>query len=235
MLQSSSTPYRNRLLRRLNPADLERIEASMQPLVLPQKKQLVDPNKTIETCFFLESGVASVTSTTVEGKQAEIGIIGAEGMVDIAIVLGMDESPLEVFMQIPGAGYAVPASEIAALSHESPHFRSAMLFFAHTFLIQISQSLLAALTMTLESRLSRWLLMSRDRACSDTFPMTHEFLSLMLGVRRAGVTDALNNLVSQGLIRTRRGEITIVNRKGLEARAGDSYALQQRNYRALCA
>lgn len=202
---------------------------------LPQRKSLIRPNEPIANCYFLETGVASVTSTSREGKQAEIGLIGSEGMIDVGVLLGSPTTPLEVFVQIPGSGHVVPSADLTALLADSPHARSVMLSFAHTLLVQVSQSLLATVTLTLDGRLSRWLLMSSDRSRSETFPMTHEFLSLMLGVRRAGVTDTLNRLVADGLISTRRGEITIVDRKGLERRAGESYDLQSRNLRALYA
>ncbi len=231
----ASSRFSNLLLNQLSRDDLARLEAAMSPVILPQKHHLVHPNQPIATCYFLESGVASVTLSTAEGKQAEIGIIGNEGMIDASVALGSTSSPLEVFMQVPGAGHAVPAADVIALSESSKDFRAVLLAFTNSFMIQMSHSLLATLTLTLDGRLARWLLMSRDRTSGDTFPMTHEFLSLMLGSRRAGVTDALNRLCAAGLVETRRGQITILNRKGLEARAGDSYALQDRDFRALYA
>ncbi len=231
LLLMSST-YRNRLLGRLRPEDLARLEAAMTPVILPQRYQLIPPNQPITTCYFLDTGVASVTLATADGRQAEIGVIGSEGMIDAAVAMGATHSPLEVFMQLPGTGHAVPSADVVMLSQESAHFRGVLLAFANSFVIQISQSLLAALTLTVEGRLSRWLLMSCDRSASDSIPMTHEFLSLMLGARRAGVTDALNRLKAAGLIKTSRGAIAIVDRGGLGARAGDSYAVQRRNVAA---
>lgn len=172
-------------------------------------------------------------STTADGKQAEIGIIGREGMVDVATVMGGDSSPLEVFIHIPGEAYVVPNTEVVSLADESRDFRRLLLGFAHSFLIQVSHTALATVTLNIEDRLARWLLMSCDRSDSDTFPITHEFLSLMLGVRRAGVTDALGSLQVAGFIATSRGQITILDRRGLEERAGDSYGIPEANYREL--
>ena len=114
---------------------------------------------------------------------------------------------------------------------ESRAFRRLLLGFAHTMLIQVSQTALASVALKIEDRLARWLLMSSDRAESPSFPTTHEFLALMLGVRRAGVTDALHGLVAAGFITTSRGQITIIDRKGLEERAGDSYGVPEDYYR----
>ena len=174
-----------------------------------------------------------MVSSTAEGKQAEVGIIGREGMIDVATVMGGHKTPLEVFVQMPGEAYAIPTAEVAALADESRDFRRLLLGFAHSFLIQVSHTALATVTLNLEDRLARWLLMSCDRSESDTFPVTHEFMSLMLGVRRAGVTDALNSLAGAGHIATSRGQITMLNRKALEDRVGDSYGVPEANYRDL--
>ena len=194
---------------------------------------LVTPGQIIERCFFFESGVASVVTSTAAGKQAEVGIIGREGMVDVSAVMGGASTPLEVFIQMPGEAYVIPTGELTAIIDDSRDFRRLLLGFAHSFLIQVSHTALATVTLTIEDRLARWLLMSCDRSEHETFPITHEFLSLMLGVRRAGVTDALNKLAGVGLIATSRGQITILNRAALEERAGDSYGIPEGNYRDL--
>ena len=223
--------FRNNLLTRMQPADRDRLTPHLSHINLPQKMHLVKPGEPIERCFFLESGVASVVSTTSEGKQAEIGIVGREGMVDVATVMGGFTSPLEVFIQMPGEGFAIPTGDVTTLADDSRHFRQLLLGFAHSFLIQVSHTALATVTLNLEDRLARWLLMSCDRSESSSFPMTHEFLSLMLGVRRAGVTDALNSLQAAGSISTSRGLITILDRKSLEKRAGDTYGVPEADYR----
>jgi CRP-like cAMP-binding protein len=230
-VQQNSASYQNQLLARLSPANLARIAPHLALVPLPMRMPLVNPGQPIERCYFLESGIASVVSTNAEGKQAEVGIIGREGMVDVAAVMGGVTTPLEVFVQMAGEAYAVPTSEVAAMADDSRDFRRLLLGFAHSFLIQVSHTALATVTLNLEDRLARWLLMSCDRAESDTFPVTHEFMSLMLGVRRAGVTDALNSLAGDGYIATSRGQITMLNRKGLEDRVGESYGVPESNYR----
>lgn len=233
IVQQLPAIFRNRLLARLNQADRERIAPHLTRIALPQRMALVAPDAPIERCYFLESGVASVIATTADGKQAEIGLIGREGMVDVSAVMGGAVTPLEVLVQISGEAYAIPTAEVRTMCDESRDFRRLLLGFAHSFLIQVSHTALATVTLTIEDRLARWLLMSGDRSESSSFPMTHEFLSLMLGVRRAGVTDALGSLAAAGFISTTRGQITIIDRKGLEERAGDSYGVPEDNYRSL--
>ena len=233
VVQQLRATFRNRLLARLQPADLARIAPHLTHVMLPQRMLLVAPGEPIHRCFFLESGVASVVSSTADGKQAEIGIIGREGMVDIAAVMGGVTTPLEVFVQIPGDAFAIPTSEVIIMADDNRDFRRLLLGFAHSFLIQVSHTALATVSLTIEDRLARWLLMAGDRSESSSFPMTHEFLSLMLGVRRAGVTDALGSLAAAGFIATSRGQIMNIDRKGLEDRAGDSYGVAEANYRML--
>ncbi len=231
MQQVSS--FRNLLLARLSDADRERLLPHLTLVTMSARLPLVTPGERIERCFFFESGVASVISTTPDGRQAEIGIIGREGMVDVAAVMGGSHTPLEVFVQMPGEAFAIPTGEVARFADESRDFRRLLLGFAHSFLIQVSQTALATVTLNIPDRLARWLLMSCDRSESDSFPITHEFLSLMLGVRRAGVTDALGSLADAGHIATSRGQITILNRDGLVKRVGESYGIPEANYREL--
>lgn len=215
--------FRNRLLRRVEADDLARLAPHLTRVALAQRTPLVAAGEPIERCYFLESAVASVITTTADGKQAEVGLVGREGMVDVAAVMGADRSPLDVFIQMPGDAFSIPTAEVIALFDGSRAFRRLLLGFAHSFLVQVAQTALASVALTIEDRLARWLLMTSDRSESSSFPITHEFLSLMLGVRRAGVTDALNSLVAAGYVATSRGQIIIVDRSGLEDRAGASY------------
>lgn len=232
-MQQWPASFRNQLLARLTDADRDRILPHLTLVPLSMRMPLVAPDEPIEQCYFFESGIASVVSTTAEGKQTEVGIIGREGMVDVAAVMGGITSPLEVFIQMPGEAWVVPTAEVMMMADGSRNFRRLMLGFAHSFLIQVSHTALATVTLNIEDRLARWLLMSCDRSESDRFPVTHEFMSLMLGVRRAGVTDALNSLASAGFIATRRGQVTILDRKGLKERAGDTYGVPEAHYRDL--
>lgn len=232
-MQQLPASFKNRLLARLSDADRHRIAPHLALVQLPQRMSLVTSGEPIPRCYFFESGVASVISNTPDGRQAEVGIIGREGMVDVAAVMGGDRTPLEVFIQMPADAYSIATTEVALMTDESRDFRRLLLGFAHSFLIQVAQTALATASLKIEDRLARWLLMSHDRSDSSSFPITHEFLSLMLGVRRAGVTAALGSLQVEGSIATSRGQITIIDRKGLERRVGDSYGIPEENYRDL--
>ena len=181
------------------------------------------PNKSISHSYFIEYGLASIVAANGH-KRLEVGLIGCEGMTGIPIVLGNDRSPNETFMQVPGNGIRITADKTscARLSHKRSIER-AFLGFAHAFMNQTARTALSNGTATLEERLARWLLMANDRLRGNEVPLTHEFLSLMLGVRRSGVTVALNYLEQRGLIGLSRKQIVITDREGLKAAANGTY------------
>ena len=144
-------------------------------------------------------------------------------MTGLPIVLGNDRSPHENFIQVAGEGSRIPADKLREAMRQSRSLEKAFLKFAHSFLNQTANTAFSNGTATLEERLARWLLMAHDRLDGDEIPLTHEFLSLMLGVRRAGVTVALNYLEHRGVIRLSRSKIVITDRKGLKASANGTY------------
>ena len=180
------------------------------------------PNKPIKHAYFIEYGLGSVVATNGH-QRLEVGLIGCEGMTGLPIVLGNDRSPNETFMQVPGHGIRIAADKLREAIAQSRSFERRLLTFAHAFLNQTANTALANGTATLEARLARWLLMANDRLRGDEVPLTHEFLSLMLGVRRAGVTVGLHYLEQRALIRMARKQITIADRKGLETAANGTY------------
>jgi CRP-like cAMP-binding protein len=152
-----------------------------------------------------------------------VGLIGCEGMTGLSIVLGNDRSPHETFIQVAGEGKRIAADKLRAAMQKSRSLERAGLKCAHEFMIQTANTALSNGTASLEERLARWLLMANDRLEGNEIPLTHEFLSLMLGVRRAGVTVALNYLEKRGVIELARGQIIILDREGLIASANGSY------------
>ena len=145
-------------------------------------------------------------------------------MTGVAVVLGNDRSPNENFMQVGGGGRRISADRLRLAMQESRSMQRVFLNFAHALMTQISSTALSNGASSIEERLARWLLMAHDRLDDDAIPLTHEFLSLMLGVRRAGVTVALNALERKGVISLARGQILITDREGLKASANGSYA-----------
>ena len=195
--------------------------------------RLQQPGQLIEAVYFPETAVASVIAIGGENSRIEIGLLGNEGTTAIPIILGDDRSPHEVLVQVPGSGLRIDAATFRGIVDEHVGIRTVMLSFAHSFLIQVSYTALANGRQKLESRLARWLLMSLDRVQGDELPLTHEFISVMLGVRRPGVTLAMHILEGRGYIRTSRSRIHVIDRQGLEESARGFYGVPEAEYRRL--
>lgn len=223
MSQPRQSLVRNRLLSAMSPGDYALLQPDLLSVDLPRAEPLVEPEQPIQHSWFLEEGIASVVATTPNGHQAEVGIIGRDGVVEVATLFGVDRSAHRCFIQLAGSGYRIPANVLQAALDRSASLRRLLLGYAHSFMAQIAGTALANASHSVDERLARWLLMCHDRIDGDDIAMTHEFLALMLNVRRAGVTVAIQALENAGLVRGRRGGITIVNRSGLERCAADAY------------
>ena len=154
-----------------------------------------------------------------ERRQAEVAVVGREGITGLPLVLGVDRSPCEIFMQVEGDGQMISAEEFKLALKESDSILRQLLRYVHVFAVQGSYTALANAHGNIQERLARWLLMTQDRIQADELLLTHDFLALMLGVRRAGVTVALHALETKGLIETNRGSVTVHDRDGLEESA----------------
>ncbi len=194
---------------------------------------LQEPNKKVDYAYFPTSGICSVIAENMEGVQAETGLIGREGFVGISIVLFADSSPSRIIVQAAGRALRISRANLLVALAKARHFQATLLRFAHTFNVQVSQTAVANGHYTINERLARWLLMCQDRVESIEFPMTHKFLAIMLTVRRAGITDALNFLEGKKCIRAMRGRILITDRKCLEEIAGAAYGIPEREYKRL--
>jgi CRP-like cAMP-binding protein len=159
-----------------------------------------------------------------------VGLIGREGMVGLPLLYGDDRGSTESVVQTPGTAWRLGADAFHAALDDTPALRALLLRYALAFQVQVTQTAACNARHPVEQRLARWLLMAHDRAESDTFLLTHEFLSQMLGVRRAGVTVAAGVLRRAGLIRYERGTIEVIDRPGLEAAACDCHAAVRREF-----
>jgi CRP-like cAMP-binding protein len=213
----------NTLLRTLSDADFALLQPHLERVTLDVHQVLEAPNKPIKHAFFIESGLASIVAVNGHHKRLEVGLIGREGMTGLPIVLGTDRSPHENFIQVAGEGQQIAAKDLREAMEESRTLERAFARFALSFMNQTANTALSNGTATVEERLARWLLMASDRLGGDEVPLTHEFLSLMLGVRRAGVTVALHYLEQRVLIRLSRKMVVITDRRGLQAAANGSY------------
>jgi CRP-like cAMP-binding protein len=174
---------RNRLLGAMSDGDFALIRPHLVPVRLEFRKKLQSANRKVKAIYFLDSGLASVVAVAGQGLQAEVGVIGNEGMTGHASVLGADRSPCEVFMQVKGDGHCITSVNLADVLSESPTLLQTLLLFVHSFLVQASYTALANAKGSLEERLARWLLMAQDRIEGRELVLSHEFLALMLGVR----------------------------------------------------
>jgi CRP-like cAMP-binding protein len=215
---------RNRILGSLSPAELAALQPKLVPVPLRFRQRLQSANRTVKAAYFPDSGIASVVAiATGSRSQAEVAVVGFEGMVGLPIVLGTRRSPCEIFIQVEGHGYCIPAADLRDAMDQLPALRDALLRYVHVFSVQSAYTALANAHGKIEERLARWLLMAQDRIAGKHLLLTHEFLALMLGVRRAGVTVALQHFESRALIATSRGEIIITDRDGLEESANGLY------------
>ena len=176
----------------------------------------------------------SLVADTNEGR-IEIGVVGCEGVVGTPLVLGTDRTPHVAMVQVEGEALRVSVDALRDALAASPHLRGVLGRYVQSLMVQVGQTVHAAADLTVECRLARWILMTHDRLGRDELPLTHEFLSIMLGVRRPGVTSAMHVLEGSGTIANRRGRITVRDREKLEEMAGDTYGVTEAEYERLLA
>jgi CRP-like cAMP-binding protein len=217
----------NRLLSLLSNNDYERLRPHLSHVVLDYRKSLYEASRPIHHVYFPIDGVASLVITTADGSSAEVGTIGSEGFVGLPVCLGDREAPSSVYVQVPGSALEIDAGLFRSELGRSPTLNHIMLRYAHAFFNQVARSAVCAHLHKVEQRCCRWLLMTRDRMPSGEFLLTHEFLGMMLGVRRTTVTDVMGALQKAGLIRYRRGHVTILDQEALQRRACECYDISR--------
>lgn len=179
----------------------------------------------LEQVVFPLTGVASMVSTGHGGGSVEVATIGCEGMVGLPLLLGGESASAEVFVQVPGEGLFMTAAHFERHVESERSLMRALLLYTQALLTQVAQCSACNNYHEAPARCARWLLQTHDRVKGDRFPLTHEFLGLMLGVRRATVTTTAQVLQKRGLIRYRRGIVTVLNRSGLERSTCECYRL----------
>jgi CRP-like cAMP-binding protein len=230
MFQFERSDVKNRLLRALPEDVFGMLRPNMEEVKLPLRHVLVEAGEPTEYVCFLESGLASVVASRGKTEEIEVGHIGREGMSATHILLKTPVTSNRTFVQVAGTGIQLPVDALEDALEHSPASRSLLLRYVHTTEIQLAHSALANGRYTMHERLARWLLMCHDRLDGDHLPLTHEFLSIMLGVRRSGVTNEVHILEGLGAIRATRGDIHVIDREKLEAIAGGSYGAPEREY-----
>ena len=233
MITVAQSALRNKILTRLTGGDFAVLAPQLELIACPQSLPLVERDTTIRDVFFLEDGVASVVVSSPEGQITEAGVIGWEGFVIPAVVLGSDRVTTDVAIQIAGSAHRIDRLALLDAVRRSVSLRDALVRFAQALMVQTTYTLLSNAVHQIDERLARWLLMCHDRVSSDDLHLTHEFMSIMLSVRRPSVTNALHVLEGNGYIKTDRGYVTIVDRTGLEEFAADAYGQAEAEYRRL--
>jgi CRP-like cAMP-binding protein len=238
-VMNDATPIRadirNHLLAKMTAHDSALLAPHLESVTLKERQVVEVPGKPITHVYFVETGVVSVVAVNAEDHRIEVGVIGKEGMTGTPLVFGDDRAQHSAYMQIGGSGRRMPAAAFVEAMKQSSSLRALVLKSAQAFMIQTAHTALANGRAKLEERLARWLLMAHDRLDSDAVPLTHEFLAVMLGVRRAGVTVALHSFERRGMITTRRGQLTLVNRAGIEQVAGSFYGIPEAELKRLMA
>jgi CRP-like cAMP-binding protein len=228
--RSSAELGRNLLLGALDASVYTELLDGAESLELKLRHVLYEANAPITHVYFLDRGIASLIAPVGDGAGVEVGTIGNEGFIGLPLLLESDREPVTALIQVAGAGIRVTASAFQNAIPKNEALRGLMLRYAQGYLNQVSQSSACNRAHSIEERCARWLLMTHDRVSSDDFLLTHEFLALMLGVRRAGVTVAAGMLQKAGFIEYRHGRITIIDRKGLEGASCGCYRLIRENF-----
>jgi len=217
----------NQILNSLSRKDYPALFASLQAAHLPRGKVLYELGERIDYNFFVVSGMISSFATTEDGSTTEISMIGNEGVAGISALLGVNEAPYRMEVQIPGKGMRIRTTVLVEEFGRSGPLRDLMLRYTHSSILQISQSAACGRFHTIEQRLCRWLLVARDRVESNILHLTQEALSHMLGSNRTNITTAAASLKSGGLIEYSRGSIQILDEDKLKKAACECYRAEQ--------
>jgi CRP-like cAMP-binding protein len=216
----------NWLLGGLSKEEYERLHPNLESVTLNPGKVIYRPQEPIRYIYFPDNGcVVSLLSQMNDGSTVEVGAVGSEGLVGISIFWGVETTPYGATVQIPGSARRMNADVLKRMLGEVHSLHSILLRYTHALMVQIAQTAACNIRHSLEARLARWLLVGHDRARSNDYPLTQEFIAEMLGVRRAGVTEAVGKLQKKGLIRSNRGHITILDRRGMEAASCECYSV----------
>lgn len=223
----------NYLLRKLPAEVFGLLRPVMELVELPLKRVLVEPNAPNGLVFFIEKGLASVVASTQDEESIEVGHVGNEGFSGVHILHHADRTPNRMFMQVEGYGISVPVQNVKDMVERFAPTRELFLKYAHTTELQLAHSALANARYNTQERLARWLLMCHDRLQVSELALTHDFLALMLGARRSGVTNEIHILEGIHAIKAKRGNIRIVDRSKLEEIAGGCYGIPEKEYERL--
>lgn len=227
---SQSEPIGNRVLASLQDGEMEKLSPHLEAVALEPQQVLYPLGGPVESVYFPESAVVSMFVTMEDGSTTEVGMVGRSGMTGLRVVLGSPQMPHESVVLVGGSAWRMSAEELRRACSSCASLNAAILRFAQALLAQSQQLIACTRLHPLEARLCRWLLMIDDRADARAFPMTHEFISQMMGVRREGVTLALGRLQQAQLLKNSRGVVEIVDRNAMLDAACECYHVIREGY-----
>lgn len=228
-----NSPRGNKLLSILPSEEFEDVARRLKPVSLTHGTMLGKEGEPVEHVYFLTQGICSVIARTPEGARAEAGIFGRDGYIPTSAVADVDVYTYDVYVQLDARGYRVNYDDFRQMMEGRRNFFKVMIRAIEAFAVQLAYTAVSNAVHDVNERLARWLLMCDDRVDGNELPLTHDFISMMLAVRRPSVTTALHVLEGNGLIRAERGLITIKDRGRLEEFAADSYGKPEKAYERL--
>ncbi len=220
----------NRLLASLPDEEWHRLQPLLVPMAMPQGHVLCESGQLLTHAYFPTTAIISLLYLTEDGTSTEIAVVGNEGLVGIPLFMGGGSSPSRAVVRSAGDGYRLPARAIREEFARAESLRKPLLRYTQALIAQMAQTAVCNRHHSVDQQLCRWLLLGLDRRPGSEFAVTHELISLLLGVRREGVTEAARALQRAGLISYRRGHITVLDRPGLEARSCECYAVVKAEY-----
>ena len=220
----------NRILSSLPDEEFERLRPKLRDVSFDIGYIVYRPEDQINSIYFINSGIISWLATLEDGNTVEAGVIGPEGLAGVSVLLGASSTPNQGLAQSEVQASRISAQDLITEFRKNGKLNELILRFVHSMFTQVAQTAACNRLHTLDQRLARWLLMTHDRTDGDHVPLTQEFLSRMLGVRRAGVSVAANSLRQQRVIDYHRGDIRIVDRQGVERVSCECYEIVKQEY-----
>lgn len=232
MFISKQSEIRNSILARITAGDFSLMREQFEPIRMVSGDILQGAAEPAKHVYFVESGIISLLAPLEQGGRIEVGHVGCEGAAGVHAALGADTLTSEIMAQSDGVAFRAESAVVRSMAEQSLPLRQALNGFANVLYAQVAQTAACNTAHEVVQRLARWLLMVHDRNDGDTLNLTHELISLMLGVTRPGVTIAAGTLQKSGLIQYTRGRLTIVDRPGLEAASCECYRIVAAYYQA---
>lgn len=221
----SAGVVQNYFLATLPPADFDQLRPYLRFVELKRHAIIHEANKPVDAVYFVESGVVSRVARTQADGAVEVAMVGRFGLVGLSVVLGTNVALHRTVVQIPGLALRISAIDLQAIIVKNPTIRDHLLRYVQLLMSQKAQVALCNAKHEIDKRLARWLLLAQDRVGGNLLPVTHDLLAMMLGVRRAGVSEALASLEAKGIISKSRGALKIVNREALKGSVCECYRI----------